>query len=240
MRLPEPGRICMLVTPPSSAASNPGSCGQIACSAQAWGVTGSTISLPSLCALTPGLGYTPRWECTSINPGVTQRPFASITVAPAGAVSCVPTPAILPSTMSTSPLSMRVPVPVSTVAPRISVGVERGIVYVEANGAGVGEGALAVAGVASGVDVLDGGGVAHAPINIHKRGTTECLCVAIRFGVLPTKRRNLADRHTTRVLRDGRCVLRLDCKTERVRWHAITGSRQLLKLPRRARADRKS
>jgi hypothetical protein len=75
--------------------------------------------------------------------------------------------------MSTSPFSMRVPVPVSTVAPRISVGVDGGIVYVEANGAGVG--ALVVAGVASGTDVFEGGGVAHAPINAHNRGIAKCL-----------------------------------------------------------------
>jgi hypothetical protein len=54
---------------------------------------------------------------------VTQRPFASITFAPAGS-SPGPTATILPSRISTSALSSRCPVPSSTVAPRISVGVD--------------------------------------------------------------------------------------------------------------------
>ena len=68
-RLAEPGSTCMLVTPPASAVAKPGSCGQTECSAQTLAVTGAVISLPSLCAPTPGLGYTPRCECTSIRPG---------------------------------------------------------------------------------------------------------------------------------------------------------------------------
>ena len=66
---------------------SPGSCGHTPCSAHTFAVTGAVISLPSVCALTPGLAYTPRCECTSMSPGVTQRPFASITRAPAGALS---------------------------------------------------------------------------------------------------------------------------------------------------------
>src|SRR5690606_32056375 len=62
-RLAEPGRICSEVTPPASAAPKPGSCGQTECSAHTCAVTGLVISLPSLCARTPGLGYTPRCEC---------------------------------------------------------------------------------------------------------------------------------------------------------------------------------
>ncbi len=57
-----------------------------------------------------------------MRPGVTQRPAASTTRAPSGAASAVPTAWTRPPTISTSPLSMRAPVPVSTVAPRISVG----------------------------------------------------------------------------------------------------------------------
>ena len=70
----------------------------------------------------PGLAYTPMCECTSMRPGVTQRPFASTMRAPSGAASALPTAWIFPPAISTSPLSMRVPVPVSTVAPRINVG----------------------------------------------------------------------------------------------------------------------
>src|SRR5690554_5308389 len=61
-RLAEPGRICRAVTPPASAAPKPGSCGHTECSAHTWAVTGAVASLPSLCALAPGLGYTPRCE----------------------------------------------------------------------------------------------------------------------------------------------------------------------------------
>src|SRR5687768_999529 len=173
MRLPEPGRICMAVMPPSSAVWKPGSCGHKACSAQAFGVTGSTISLPSLCAFTPGLGYTPRCECTSIKPGVTQRPLASITVAPAGALSWLPMDAILPSTISTSPLSMRVPVPVRMVAPRISVGFALAALYVEAYGAGVA--AAWVAGGVAAVGASDCGAAAHALSKTHNSGKVECI-----------------------------------------------------------------
>src|SRR5688500_7684714 len=61
-------------------------------------------------------------EWMSMRPGVTQRPFASTMRAPSGAASALPIAWILPPTISTSPSSMRVPVPVSTVAPRINVG----------------------------------------------------------------------------------------------------------------------
>ena len=83
----------------------------------------------------PGLAYTPMCECTSMRPGVTQRPFASMTRAPSGAASELPTASIFPPTISTSPSSMRVPVPVSTVAPRISVGGLGAGAYVEEKGA---------------------------------------------------------------------------------------------------------
>ena len=49
-RLAEPGRICMLVTPPAKALAKPASCGQTECSAQTWAVTALVASLPSLVA----------------------------------------------------------------------------------------------------------------------------------------------------------------------------------------------
>ena len=122
IRLAEPGSTCSEVMPPASAAAKPGSCGQTECSAHTFGVTGAVISLPSLCALTPGLGYTPRCECTSMMPGVTHLPVPSTRVASAGACSAVPTATILPSRSSTSASSRRWPVPVSTVACWISTG----------------------------------------------------------------------------------------------------------------------
>jgi len=77
-------------------------------------------SLPSCVAHTSGEGYTPRWECGSMMPGVTQRFCASTTAAPAGGAMPLPTWAILWFCTSTSPSSMRLPVPVSTVACWIS------------------------------------------------------------------------------------------------------------------------
>src|SRR5215213_9127031 len=121
-RLAEPGRICMLVTPPSSARVKPGSCGHTECSAHTSAVLGLVASLPSLCACTPGLAYTPRCECVSMTPGVTNLPVASTTTAPAGASTVCPTAAIFPSTISTWPLGMICPAAVITVPPRISVG----------------------------------------------------------------------------------------------------------------------
>jgi len=122
IRLALPGRICREVTPPASAAWKPGSCGQIECSAQTCAVLGEVASLPSLCALAPGLGYTPRCEWMSMMPGVTHLPVASTRTASAGTSRLVPTATILPSRNSTSAPSRRVPVPVSTVARWISTG----------------------------------------------------------------------------------------------------------------------
>ena len=55
-RLPEPGRISSVVTPPARERSNAGSCGQTECSAQTWAVLGSVSSLPSDRASTAGTG----------------------------------------------------------------------------------------------------------------------------------------------------------------------------------------
>src|SRR3970040_2390965 len=83
-RLAEPGSTCSEVTPPAIALAKPGSCGHTECSAQTLAVTGAVASLPSACALTPGLEYTPRCECTSLMPGVTHLPLPSTRVASAG------------------------------------------------------------------------------------------------------------------------------------------------------------
>ena len=122
IRFAEPGRICSEVTPPWIADSKPGSWGHTLCSTQTFAVTGSVDSLPSLCASTPGLAEAPMCECTSIRPGVTHRPLASITCAPEGEDNDCPTAVIRPFSISTSPPSMRVPVPVRIVALRIRVG----------------------------------------------------------------------------------------------------------------------
>src|SRR5205085_12557523 len=53
-RLAEPGRICIVVTPPASERSNCGSCGQSECSAETSAVLGLVISLPSCSDSTPG------------------------------------------------------------------------------------------------------------------------------------------------------------------------------------------
>ena len=110
--------------PPASAVRKPGSCGQMECSAHTLGVTGLVASLPSLCALMPGLGYTPRCEWMSMMPGVTHLPVPSTRIASAGTCRPVPTATMRPSCISTSAPSRRVPVPVSTVAPLMSTGGE--------------------------------------------------------------------------------------------------------------------
>ena len=97
IKFAEPGRICRVVTPPSSAASKPGSCGQIECSAQTLEVTGLVASLPSSSPLTRGLAYTPKCEWISMIPGVTHLPRASTMRASAGAVSALPTAWTRPS-----------------------------------------------------------------------------------------------------------------------------------------------
>src|ERR1041384_3565593 len=56
IKFAEPGRICIVVTPPANARGNCGSCGQTECSAQTFAVTGFVASLQSLFASTPGAG----------------------------------------------------------------------------------------------------------------------------------------------------------------------------------------
>src|SRR5256885_11121742 len=61
-----------------------------------------------------------RWTCMSMKPGHTHMPAASITAAPAGATSLVPTRAILPSSISTSWTASTEPAGSITRPPRIS------------------------------------------------------------------------------------------------------------------------
>jgi hypothetical protein len=56
IRLPLPGRICTVVTPPARALSNSGSSAQTESTAFTDGMIGSVSSLPSLLASTPGQG----------------------------------------------------------------------------------------------------------------------------------------------------------------------------------------
>ena len=84
---------------------------------------GAVASFPSEWALTLGAGYTPRCECTSIIPGVTHIPCASITTI-FSATKFEPIASIFPSLRMRSVFSKRSPLPVSTVAPRNSVGNE--------------------------------------------------------------------------------------------------------------------
>src|ERR1700689_5389376 len=124
--------------PPASAVANPGSCGHTLCSTQTLAVYGELTSLPSLLPLVRGDGNAPRCECTSIRPGVTQRPLASMMRVPASAGSVWPTALILPSTISRSALSRRAPAPSRMVALRISVGGLAATRYVEGYGSALG------------------------------------------------------------------------------------------------------
>src|SRR5690606_14132948 len=92
-RFADPGRICIVVTPPASASVNCGSCGQTESSARTSAVFGLVISLPSDVDWMSGDGYTPRCECVSMSPGVTHFPVASITTASAGGLPTLPTAA---------------------------------------------------------------------------------------------------------------------------------------------------
>ena len=87
----------MVVTPAASARGNCGSCGHTECSAHTLGVAGFVSSLPSDKASTPGAAYTPRCECVSMIPGVTNFPVPSIDTASAGTVTFAPTATIFPS-----------------------------------------------------------------------------------------------------------------------------------------------
>ena len=138
IRFPDPGRICIVVSPPARARGICGSCGQTECSAQTLAVTGLVNSFPSLFASTPGAGYTPMCECTSMIPGVTYFPVPSITNASAGATIFVPTAAIFPSRNRIDPFAIVGPAAVNIVAFRISV-VRRGKgLYVLGNGSAFG------------------------------------------------------------------------------------------------------
>src|SRR6266705_4843844 len=99
-----------------------GSCGQNECSAQTSAVTGCVASLPSDSASVPGAAYTPRWECTSMMPGVTYLPVPSTTIASAGACTLAPTATMRPSLNRIEPLAISWPAAVMIVAFLMSTG----------------------------------------------------------------------------------------------------------------------
>src|SRR5688572_3673506 len=76
----------------------------------------SPISRASEVARTLGVSIKPRLEAGRINPGYTCLPFAFTVVAPAGAVTFVPTAAILPLVMTIDAFSRTWPLPTCTVA----------------------------------------------------------------------------------------------------------------------------
>src|SRR3954447_7794229 len=131
-RFADPGRICMVVTPPASDRSNWGCCGQMECSADTSAVFGLVTSLPSCSDSIPGAAYTPRCECVSMIPGVTHFAVASITTASAGAFTVCPTAATLPSRSRIDPCSIGGPAAVRIVASRISVVRDGNGLYVDA------------------------------------------------------------------------------------------------------------
>src|SRR5262245_5540312 len=138
IRLPEPGRIWIVVTPADSARGNCGSCGHTECSAQTCGVDGFDISFPSASASPPGAAYTPRCECVSMIPGVTNLPVPSITRASGGTVTFAPTATIFPSRRTIVPFWMRGPVAVRIVALRIAMGPDGTAWYVLGKGSAFG------------------------------------------------------------------------------------------------------
>ena len=112
----------MVVMPPAIASGICGSCGQNECSAHTSAVTGFVASLPSDSASVPGAAYTPRWECSSISPGVTYFPVPSTTTASAGASTFAPTATMRPSLRTIDPLGISWPAAVMIVALRINTG----------------------------------------------------------------------------------------------------------------------
>src|SRR5688500_5745995 len=138
IRFADPGSTCSVVTPPARLRGNCGSCGHTECSAQTCAVTGLVASLPSSCAGTPGAGYTPRWECVSMRPGVTYLPWPSITTASAGASTVCPTATILPSRIRIAPLRTSGPAAVKMCTLRMTVARVVGARYVLGNGSAFG------------------------------------------------------------------------------------------------------
>jgi hypothetical protein len=103
MRFPLPGSTPIVVTPPATARSIAGSCGQNESSARSPALIGSVSSLPSSWADVFGTGYTPMCECGSMIPGVTYLPRASTTTVPSfgAGPSPAPTSLMAPFSMST-------------------------------------------------------------------------------------------------------------------------------------------
>ncbi len=122
-RLTDPGSTCSAVTPLARAREKAGSIGCTECSAHTLAVFQSVDSLVSVLSDVSGSAKSPSWEWTSMMPGVTQRPCASITCAPVGATSLLPRATTFPFWSSRSSSSKRWPRPSSTTAPRISTSV---------------------------------------------------------------------------------------------------------------------
>src|SRR6476661_1951415 len=124
MRLADPGSTWIVVTPPARLRGNCGSCGHTECSTHTLAVTGAVASLTSFFFVPSSSGTPPAAMCewVSMIPGVTYLPVPSMTTASDGAVTLVPTSAILPSRRSTLPLRMVGPAAVRIVTLRISVG----------------------------------------------------------------------------------------------------------------------
>ncbi len=123
MRLADPGSTWTAVTPPATARSMVGSCGQNASAVSTSGVLGALASLPSSVPTVSIIGYTPMCECVSMRPGVTNLPAPSITIDPVGAGrSPSATTAILPLSRMMVPPTIVLPVPSMSVAPWITTG----------------------------------------------------------------------------------------------------------------------
>ena len=98
------------------------SAGLIASSARTWAVTGSVRSLVSWPAQPSASSDTPTWACASMKPGSTHLPVASTTATSAGTVKPGPsTAAILPSRSRTIPPSIGSPSTGTTRPPTIAV-----------------------------------------------------------------------------------------------------------------------
>jgi len=110
-----PGPVNTAVTPELTASLNASSSGLIASIALKWGVEGAVISFPSEPAQPLLSSHMPIWQWASIRPGVTVKPLQSLTSAPSGAFSPLPTLSMIPSFINTSVFSLTFPLPSYTV-----------------------------------------------------------------------------------------------------------------------------
>jgi hypothetical protein len=94
MVLAEPWRRLIVVTPPASCQYSVG---------MSWRMT-SVMRTSAVIELVPSLiASAPACECSSMIPGITYLPEASITCAPAGTATSGPTAAIFPSRITIVP-----------------------------------------------------------------------------------------------------------------------------------------